>query len=529
MPVKLSSSLPADLAPDARVCRIGALPAGNHRATTITGLPNKLENAFDEAYTRWRETALILQTQPTSELAHMPTMSTYASDFGVMLAWLAVVEELAADHAETYVACNDPWLFRALSLLPGVTSGSAPSLAAKRLRFFGRGLAARTAVAFRCIAALWQTRKHRATAVRERWLLVYGHPDSDAIGNDAYFGTLMRDIPHLKRLMHTDCRAGFARDRATDGRTHALHAWGNICTALKLPFTRWHADTSKLDAPVAWLVKRACAIEGSGGSAAMTHWQMTCHRNWLKDANPKTVAWPWENHPWERDFVRSARTNGTETLGYQHTVVGRHMFNQGADANLDGPDSIPDRILLNGPAFRDDLAARGIPLERMSIAGAHRINAAELPAYDPDGPVFVALSNNPSFARQMIDATRPLAAARMPFIVKDHPLSPYPVRESDHFSYTRLPIGELPAIRALIYCTGTTGLQGLLSDVPTIRFVPDDGVALDILPRGMQAVSVSAGELPRALQNPPEAGNHAAAALFPPPDAALWKSLLNDD
>ncbi len=463
----------------------------------------------------------------------MPTMSTYASDFGVMLAWLHVVKDLAAESDDTYVACKDPWLYRALSTLPGVAADPPPGLAAKRLRFFCRGVLARTRAAGRALMAMRQTRHHRTAPSAARWLLVYGHPDSNADGFDAYFGDLMQKLPGLRRLMHTDCAAGYALELARDGRTHSLHAWGNMGAALGMLFARWRPDTSGFEPATAWLIERARAIEGSGGSAAMTHWQNACHARWLKESNPGTVAWPWENHPWERDFTRAAKRNGTETLGYQHTVVGRHMYNQGAEANRDGTGSIPDRILLNGPSYKDDLVARGIPAERMVVAGAHRIGTKGLPRFDAAGPVFLALSNNPSFARQMIDACRPLAAADRPFIVKDHPLSPYPVTESADFTYTRAPIAELPAMRALIYCTGTTGLEGLLGGVPTYRFVPEGGVALDILPKGLAPLSVSAGALATALQNTPEDVNHAGCGTtevaFPPPDMNIWAALLSDE
>jgi len=521
--------MPPGLPPGARLCRIGSDTEGGAEDVAVPDLPARLENAFDEIYEAWRETALLLQSQPSVELAHMPTMSTYASDYGVMLAWVGVVRELASESETTCVVCRDPWLYRALALLEGVTADPAPAIAAKRLRFFCRGLAARSKAALKSLCALLRTREHRSGPVQANWLLVYGHPDSNAEGFDAYFGTLLRDIPKLMRLMHTDCSASYALDLGRDGRTRSLHAWGDIATILKMPFARWRPDTSKLDAATAWLVERAAAVEGSGGGGAMTRWQIACQRNWLRRANPKAVAWPWENHPWERDFVHSARRNATKTLGYQHTVVGRHMYNQGADANLDGTDGVPDEILLNGPAYRADLASRGIPDARMIVAGSHRIGVRNLPTYDPKGPVFLALSNSPLFARQMIDAARPLAGADMPFIVKDHPLSPYPVTESAHFSHTRKPIAELSPIRALVYCTGTTGLEGLLSGVPTIRFVPDGGVALDVLPRGMRPLSVDAGKLAEALQNPPEAANHAPATLFPPPDKALWQSLLDND
>jgi hypothetical protein len=477
VPVRLTATVPPRLAPGEKICAIGFDKPLPPDMPVVPDIARRLEAAFDRAYAPWRDVALKLQAQPGADLAHMPTISTYASDFGVMLAWLDVVRDLAGRTEEICVACSDPWLFRALASLDDVNDETTPGLAAKRLRFFCRGMLARTRAALRCLAALWRTRAHRTAPAKTAWLLVYGHPDSNAEGYDAYFGDLMRET--------------------------------------------------------AWLVERAAAIEGSGGSAAMTHWQMTCHANWLKDTAPKTVAWPWENHPWERDFVRAARRTGATTLGYQHTVVGRHMYNQGADANLDGTGSIPDRILLNGPSYEDDLKGRGIPASRMTVAGAHRIGARGLPAYDPKGPVFLALSNNPSFARQMVEACRPLASAERPFIVKDHPLNPYPVSESDNFTHTRQPIPELPAMRALIYCTGTTGLEGLLGGVPTYRFIPEGGIALDILPRGLEPVSVSAGELPEALRNPPEAVNHAGAAdrteAFPPPDMNVWTSLLRDE
>lgn len=523
MPVILTSD-PVAFESFARRVAIDAELAGK---SNLDGLAGMLEQAFNDAYMSWRDTALFLQAQPSASLAHMPTMSTYASDFGVMLAWLRVVADLAGKPETTGICCRDPWLFRALSLLPSVQAGKAPGLTAKRCRFFCRGVLARSVAAVRCIAARWRTRAHRRdNQLHAGWLLVYGHPESNARGNDAYFGNLMDEMVSLQRLMHTDCGAAFALQLATDKRTRSLHAWGRYATALTMPFARWRPDVTGLDAKVAWLVRRAAAVEGSGGSAAMTRWQIACHTAWLHDIQPRAVSWPWENHPWERDFVRRARASGARTLGYQHTVVGRHMYNQGAEANLDGLQSIPDEILLNGPAFRADLRARGIPDERMSVVGAYRVGAGALPRYAADGAVFLALSNNPAFAAQMVRAARPLASAELPFVVKDHPLSPYPVSESANFSYTRAPLAELPPLRALIYCTGTTGLQGLLAGIPTIRFVPDGGIALDILPHGMQVASVPAAELAKTLQDLPAPMAHDPAEMFPPPDLAKWRVYL---
>jgi len=510
-----------------RCCQISPFTTLGNKTPALHDIGQDLEDAFNTVSPVWRETALILQSQPTSELAHMPTMSTYASDFGVMLAWLVVVETLAASDDTIWVGCDDPWLYRALTLLPGVTPVKAPSIKGKRTQLLLRGYLARTVVAMRVALAKWKTRHHhKAMPLSTNCILVYGHPESRPDGNDAYFSNLLNDLPTLQRIMHTDCDAPFALALSKDKRTFSLHAWGNVLSIFKMLFAKWQPDTQHLDSKIAWLVKRAAALEGSGGSAAMTKWQMLCQESWLRKTQPKSVSWPWENHPWERHFAREARELGIKTFGYQHTVVGQHMFNQGADANIDGIHSLPDKILLNGPCYRDDLASRGIPQDMMEEIGSHRIGGKKLPRFGKDGVVFLALSNNPLFAKQMIDAARSLACSDIPFLVKDHPLSPYLFEDSPHFTHTQLPLDQLPPLRALIYCTGTTGLEGLLAQIPTIRFIPNGGVALDILPQSMQVTSVPASKLAATMKNLPIAETMNVEELFPPPNIEKWRHLL---
>lgn len=487
-----------------------------------------LEKAFNMIYPMWRDNALVLQSQSTADLAHMPTMSTYASDFGVMLAWLVVVENLATSDDTIWVGCDDPWLYRALALLPGVTPIKVPRISIKWFQLLLRGYLARTLATMRVALAKWKTRQHRKTMLLSTdCILVYGHPESRPDGNDAYFSNLLNDVPTLQRIMHTDCDAPFALTLAKGKRTFSLHAWGRVRTILKLPFAKWRPDTQHLEPKIAWLVKRAAVLEGSGGSAAMTKWQMSCQASWLRETQPKSVSWPWENHPWERAFVRQTRKLGVKSFGYQHTVVGQHMFNQGADANIDGINSLPDKILLNGPCYRDDLASRGVPQDMMEEIGSHRIGGKKLPRYGKDGVVFLALSNNPLFAMQMIDAARPLASPGMLFLVKDHPLSPYSFEDSSHFTHTQLPLEQLPPLRALIYCTGTTGLEGLLAQIPTIRFIPNGGIALDILPESMQVTSVAASELAATMEKLPVIETMNAEKLFPPPNVEKWRALFS--
>ncbi len=531
MPVLLYSAPPAIMPADAKsYCWAGPHEDLNCGIAATENLALRLEAAFTGIYEQWRRIALTLQTQPSSELAHMPTMSTYASDFGVMLAWVKIVKELGAAPETTMVFCSDPWLFRALATLSKVTPVKAPSIRLKQLKLSIRGFIARSWVALRMISARFRLGAQKSQAPESaNWILVYGHPNSTSDGYDAYFGNLMHDIPSLQRIMHTDCGFHRAEVLCRDSRSFSLHAWGRYCTAAKLPFAKWRPDVAMFDNAIASLVRRAAAIEGSGGSAAMTKWQMSCQASWLDTTRPQNVNWPWENHPWERHFSRRARSIGTKTGGYQHTVVGRHMYNQGADANADNLKSLPDKIILNGPAYRRDLVSRGVPENQCVEAGSHRIGGKNLPIYANDGPVFLALSNNPSFARQMIEAARPLANAQTPFLVKDHPLSPYPVDESAYFEHTRLPLDQLPPLRALIYCTGTTGLEGFIAGIPTLRFIPNGGVALDILPPQMQVMSASAYELATALKNLPDPGNQNETSLFPPPNIKIWRELLETE
>ncbi len=528
MPVSLFPSLPTSLSTNVRMLPIDSEDIIPDKCKAVPDIEIKLEGAFNFVRSDWRDIALLLQSQPTAELAHMPTMSTYASDFGVMLAWVRVVEALQQETEDTQVICPDPWLYRALAMIPGVRSEKSPDIMIPQLRALLRGYFSRARVAMRAAWSKWKMRSHRCCAKsHQSYLLVYGHPESNANGHDAYFSDLMKKSPAIARIMHTDCGADFASKLATDNRTLSLHAWGSYRRCFELPFLKWNPNTQNLDPQIAWLVKRAAIVEARGGSAAMNKWQMDSQSNWLKDTSPKAIAWPWENHPWERDLVRKARTLGIKTYGYQHTVVGPHMYNQGADANADGLASIPDKILLNGYAYGVDLISRGIPKTHMICIGSHRVGGMTLPSYSAMGPVFLALSNNPTFAAQMIAAAHPLASAETSFVVKAHPLCPFEFSPSGHFESTSVPLSELPPLRALIYCTGTSGLEGLLAGIPTYRFLPQNGIALDILPQGMHIKPITALNMKDALEETESPEKIDASKLFPPPDIALWNRLMD--
>ena len=244
---------------------------------------------------------------------------------------------------------------------------------------------------------------------------------------------------------------------------------------------------------------------------------------------PGRVAWPWENHPWERSFVRSARRLGTITIGYQHTVVGPHMFNQSTASNPDGLESIPDFIVANGPAYRAELAAWGVPEDRLVIGGAFRFPRPGRDLYDPKGPVFVPLSSNPDEARQLVAAARAVADSGRAVLVKDHPLYPLNFRESANLSRTTVPMAEHDGLSAVLYTTGTSGLDALLEGLPTFRLMLEDRIAIDILPAGTEATPVTSDGVMEALNSAARPRRLEWESVLAPPDMELWHRLLSGD
>lgn len=499
-------------------------------ATTLPTVPNlavRLEQCFDRVRDIWWQIGRQLAELPGGRRAHMPTCSTYASDFGQAAAWALLIRELAGGSETTVVVCRDPWLFREVMGECQVQS-APPSLLRRSLTLKLRGQLARLKLVTRLLAAMRATaRSARNHDGADGVLLVYAHPESTPDGNDAYFGDLMNEMPGLRRLVHTDGDAGRARALAADGRTASLHAWGRVRWLPMLLGTRWRLTSLPAEMKFPWLVRRAVAIEAGGASAATNRWQMRCQRAWLETVRPNVVAWPWENHPWERDFVACARKLDVGTVGYQHTVVGRHMYNQSPHANPDGTDELPDVILCNGYAYRDDLRDAGVPENRLAVAGARRQRVGAAVPFDPAGPVFVGLSNDRRFADQMMHAVRRAANAGLgPFLVKDHPMCPYPITPADDIRVTDRPMGSEGGISALIYCTGTIGLEGLLSGIPTYRFLPEGFVAMDILPRGLKARDVDTTTLTEALRSPERPVPVATDKVLAATRADVWCKAL---
>lgn len=499
---------------------VGGPATGLDPARRLSDAASRLEAAFAAVAPQWLELGHRLGLSPDAVLAHAPSCAGNISDLGLMLAWTRLVDELARGADPVAVICHDGWLFRHLATRPGVTAkGPAPAVRGAEMRLALRGLASRLKVSLRmAAAALSLRRQRRLAAVGKPAILVYGHPASTAEGRDAYFGDLMLKARGIQRVLHVDCSPPLACRLDHGGRSISLHAFGSPLFALGLWRTRWRPKAGG-----DWLLRRARALEGGSGQAAMIRWQIHCQERWLAAVRPPTVAWPWENHGWERAFVRACRDRGVATLGYQHSTVGTVELNHSARSNSDGLASIPDQVACVGAQAVDRLVQWGLPAERAWLAGVWRYGATPLPLpHDPQGPVFLALPAHGGIGRQMLEAARALLPSGRRFLVREHPMTPLGFTEEPGLVRTADPMEGAGPLAAVVYAATTVGVQAALAGLPVIRFLPEGLVANDVLPAGMSVAAADHSGLATALEQAKPVAGFRAEALFAPVDLSEW-------
>ncbi len=508
---------------------IGAIKVDLPLARKVGGLALALEKAFDDISDDWFELALRQGLNPTSIYAHAPSCTANVSDLGVMMAWAKIVDGFAARSETTLIVCDDPWVYRHLSQKENITSGPPPTLGWTSFVLATRGLLSRLRCALRLARERSRVSDHKENFISEsNSLLVYGHPRSTAEGHDGYFGNLLKELPQARRVLHVDCLSERANTLKGAGQTASLHAWSQFADLLGLPFVRWRPALAETPDEWRWLVKRAVALEGGTGQAAMIRWQQICQRRWLQSAKPECVIWPWENHGWERDFVRAARAAGVRTVGYQHSVIGPQMLNYSFQSNADGLASIPDVILCTGKATLEQLSQWGIPKERLHIGGALRIPDVKKMTPTATGPVYMALSFDQETAKQMVAAAELLTMHGYKILLKSHPMQPTILTENKNIEVTQKFFSDFDNLKAVIYAASTVGMEAAIAGLPTIRYQTEGKIALDILPPSVSLPASDFGGLVNALENATPVAV-TREDVFSPVNRDVWKKAIARD
>lgn len=488
----------------------------------LEGLSGKLEDCFAASRADWEVLAAGLPADDRNDRGHFGTCAPNVSDFGLLLAWARLVTDLAG-QAETYdVSCADPWLFRHLAVLPGVTAERPPGLGALIWKFRLRGSLARVRTALAMIRNCLAFRR-QSPRPGGRWLMVYGHPASTAEGRDGYFGDLMQRQSDLQRVLHVDCGPDRARELATDGRSFALHGFGSPLYALSLIFRTWRLPANSLSEPYSWLMRRAVTLDSGYAGAAMIAWQIHCQQRWLSAVSPDVVYWPWENHGWERSFCRSLRASGSYSAGYQHSVVGQ-QWNLGPASNPDGAASLPDRIFCNGKSGHRQLIAAGHPENRLLLAGALRFPTPAPVAWSAAAPVFVAVPFDLAVARQMVAACR--AVTDRQFVIRVHPMKPLEVREEGNIAAATGPLSAQASVSAVLFAATTVGLEAWMIGLPVLRFLPEGCIAIDILPEEAAVMAADRAGMSVGLERVIADGtvkDRCGKDNFAPVDMTIWE------
>ena len=208
------------------------------------------------------------------------------------------------------------------------------------------------------------------------------------------------------------------------------------------------------------------------------------------------ITWPWENHAWERGFVRSAREFGVRTIGYLHTPHGRHHWGISPASNRDGLDSTPDKIVCTGAIPAKRLESLGYPSDYISVGGSLRhVVFGSLP-HDPDGPVLMALPNNRDIAQQMEKIAGGWAKKNKLVLIKPHPMSPAKIRTLPDTMYTEDPLARLPPLAAVVSakCARTAATREANTNariMVTSMLLPTGELGLPTGEKGRVAVQMS--------------------------------------
>jgi len=495
--------------------------------TKLPDLASRLETAYEASRNVWWQLGRAMASEPSANCCHAPTGGVYGSDFGLMLAWSRIIDELKNSPETILVVCDDAWMFRHLANFAHVQAGKAPNLFWRRIKMIARGFAARCQVTLRAIQAVISLSHHQQKFKNNApAMLVYGHPESRIDGHDAYFGDFLNHAPKLQRLLHVDCPTNRALELSAHETTLSLHGWGRVSDAFRLLFEYWRPSKQLCAGRYGWIIRRAAALENSGGGPAMVRWQMLCQRRFIQISQPNVIFWPWENFAWERDLCRAANTTSTRTAGYQHTAIGPHQINYAAFSNPDGGHSLPDQIIANGPAYKAELLNWGHDKDRVVIGGSWRITERPPCHYNKNGPVFVPLSGQLSIARQQIKCAQSLAEHGISVLVKEHPMYPVKFTETKALKRTAIGLFNQPSIRAMVFTTGTSGLEALLGGIPAYRLLLDDHISVNILPSGIIIPSSGIEQIKSTLSTPTQPPLIRWDELFSTPEPAFWHNLV---
>ena len=106
---------------------------------------------------------------------------------------------------------------------------------------------------------------------------------------------------------------------------------------------------------------------------------------------------------------------------------------------------------------------------------------------------------------------------------------PMDIEESENLRRAAAGLPDQKALSAVVYSTGTSGLEALLAELPTVRFQPDDRVAVQVLPEGVETPTATRFTINQALDSAMPPKHLAWEGIFSPVDYSMWGDLLRNN
>ena len=101
--------------------------------------------------------------------------------------------------------------------------------------------------------------------------------------------------------------------------------------------------------------------------------------------------------------------------------------------------------------------------------------------------------------------------------------------EAENLDRTETPLTEQIGLSAVLFCTGTSGLEAVLMGLPAYRLMLDDRIAIDILPANINVPSVTLDDVTEQVTGKVPIRPVNWDSVLTEPDINLWHSLLFGD
>ena len=106
-------------------------------------------------------------------------------------------------------------------------------------------------------------------------------------------------------------------------------------------------------------------------------------------------------------------------------------------------------------------------------------------------------------------------------------MTPFIFAEGGNLKRTEKQLGEQDVVSAVVFAATTVGLEALIAGLPTFRFLPRGGIALDILPKDVACPTIEAENMADKLSALSPGAAVGREQVFGQIDWPLWKEALS--